>query len=125
MKKLLKAVAITTLIPVLIHVYMYVMFSHLRVYERIQLGSRRADALSELIRDGVYCSEFVEKTSEPSVAFRNCMYTDPWREYQVAFTFDSQLLVRKSVRYMRPHVAPRPILLRITAWIFDRRSLNE
>lgn len=122
MKKVWIALAITMLIPVLTHAYMYVMFSHLNVYERIQLGSQRDEVLSELLRDGTYCSEYVERTSDPSTAYRKCVFTDPWREYQLTFTFDNQLVVTKTVRYMRPHFAPRPILFRIKSWIFDGGS---
>ncbi len=95
-------------LPVVIHGYMYLMFSHKRAYDQIKLGELQDEVRSVLSREAVTCcvDAFVPRASATSSSSK-CFFDDPWREYTVTFT--DNRVASKGITYPRP----RPMLLRI------------
>lgn len=91
------------LIPIIIHLYMHLVFSRSRAYEQIQLGMRVGDVRDLLRKENVWCGGRTSPVIVPDGG-SICQFEDPWREYFIALDPKSGEVVTKQVTY-------KPVLL--------------
>lgn len=110
--KMRKALPVAIMFPVLMHLYLYTMSSHLSAYNRIGLGTSRYDVVHLLVREGTDCWEVSgRERGNPNAPYIRCIFRDPWREYQVIFEKGSGLVISKRMYYARPVLGENPFIL--------------
>jgi len=116
MVKRLKVLAIAALFPVLVHMYMYATFSRLGAFERVRIGEPRGDVVTYLTQNGIECFQY-DWMSGSSAYRGSCVFTDPWRRYEVVFDSAGSIVVSKRTE-LRAHsfAQANPLVLRITRW---------
>jgi hypothetical protein len=105
------------LIPLLIHLYIYTLFSKMKVYNEIQLGDNTQKVDQILSAEGLYCGNNLRLMYSSSTPMR-CYISDPWRTYEFGFNRRTGAVTSKHFYWSYPNLRRESVLSRI-AWWFE------
>ena len=96
------------LLPVMLHIYMQCMLSRADLFNRVKIGMPYREAKALLDNADVKCNttarDVIMGATVSPVAV--CSFDDPWRDYQVHFEANSDIVAGKSMRFKRYYPFP-------------------
>jgi hypothetical protein len=115
-----KIILCAAVLPILIHVYLYLMYSEKAFYDQLTLGQSVEEVQKIFPYQSVVCGDNTfSSRSYPAGSFA-CFFRDPWREYRLAFA--EGRVSSKSVTHLRPYSMLGRIIRRISDWRLPHNS---
>ncbi len=108
-----RMILLAAVFPVLMQVYLYLMYSHKASYDRIALGQSLEEVGRAFPVESVICGDNRFAPQVYSKGNFACFFRDPWREYRLGF-HDGRVGSKSMI-----HLRPLPLLLRIIRRIRD------
>ncbi len=94
------------LVPVLLHIYLHLVFSRRGVYDEIKLGAPEGEVETILYNAQVVCGPYRLGEISASLYYIQCHFRDPWRNYTIVLDSGTRRVVLKRVSYERVLLFP-------------------